>query len=85
MNDSSFGEIPFSQIYYQLEGREKEISQQVYNLRSNKKNSEFIDSLYKLSEDCYNYFDNSFGLEEENIDPGIIYINLLITLYRSEC
>ena len=57
--------LPFTQIYKILEGREKEIMEAAYNLRSKKEKCEFIDSISKLSKECYSYFFESVDFDNE--------------------
>ena len=65
INTSLEEKLPFTQIYNLLQGNENEIVETVYNLRSNKKKSDFIDNLQKLSKECYNYFFGSTDLNNE--------------------
>jgi len=70
-------QLPFSQIYCILEGRQKEILEAGYNLRSNKTKSDVINLLFKLSHDCFNYLYGSKDLiagTEDEPEPSIIYI-----------
>lgn len=71
--EEAFSEkLPFSQLYSILERRKEDLANAQYCLRSGKLEGEFINSLKKLSQDCYNYLFSSDGLvDEESIQNGI--------------
>jgi len=57
--------LPFSLIYHKLKIREEQLKELRYDLRSGKLEGEFITSISKLSEDCYNYVFSMKSLIDE--------------------
>ena len=48
--------LPFSQIFMFIEDRKRDIEEATYSLRSQSKESKFIESLFNLNMECYDYF-----------------------------
>ena len=56
--------LPFTLIYLYLEDHLKQIDEMKHNLRSTKLNSDFVNSLIQLNQECYKYFYCDEGLSE---------------------
>ena len=49
----SIDKLPFTHIYTVIESCQKEMLNEVHNLRSTAKNTKLLNNLQKLSKDCY--------------------------------